>query len=776
MKVAIKKFYDSYQIISEDFKAGLIVHLFMMVFGFLLSCTVVFTNCMPFGTAFCAAQRKEFTISASLGAALGYLLFTTSEQKAGYIGSLLIAVAVKWVLLHIFVRRNSPKLSAISSAIGTFFAAIMLIIFGNFSSENIIQYLIEFLLATGSSYFIASFLPMLTSKKPLTRLYSHQLCALVITLAILLISVSPFDILGYSPVRLFALVCVLAAACFGGVSHGAITGIVLGFAMSITNEGLFFIVGAFALAGLFAGVFAQMGKVLSAVAFFAGNLIVLLGLSANVNIVPFLTETALAGVVFLVLPRTLNRTLNEMFAPSPQLTRVDSMRKNIVMRLKFASNALTEVSETVDIVAGELSRKDLPEITEVFTKTEDAACNSCGLRLHCFETSKQKTYESFLKMTRQMRRKGKLKPDEYDEKWFNRCINPQVVVESLYDEFLIFESKRQAVKRVAEIRSVVADQMDGLSDMLYDMASEFNESERYDTETASRVDAMLRTMGIVSTDVSCKIDRRQRMTLEICALRMNEKTISRLQLVNRLSSLCNRNFDVPSVVNGSSKMMITVTEKTNFCVNVGVAQYSCKENKLCGDSYTSFNDGRGNFLMILSDGMGSGGRAAVDSAMVSNLIGKLIKSGFGFECSLRLVNSAMMFKSTDESLATVDIACVDLYSGQADFYKAGTPETIVLKGKKAGRAKCSAFPAGILREIKFDKTSTVLEKKNIILMFSDGVVEDEKEPWIEDALKNHRNASPQQIAEQIATLAKRRRTAKHEDDITVMVGILDEEL
>ena len=59
--------------------------------------------------------------------------------------------------------------------------------------------------------------------------------------------------------------------------------------------------------------------------------------------------------------------------------------------------------------------------------------------------------------------------------------------------------------------------------------------------------------------------------------------------------------------------------------------------------------------MILSDGMGTGPRAALDSAMASGLMARLVKAGFGFQSALRLVNSSLLLKSRDESLATLDI-------------------------------------------------------------------------------------------------------------------------
>ena len=98
---------------------------------------------------------------------------------------------------------------------------------------------------------------------------------------------------------------------------------------------------------------------------------------------------------------------------------------------------------------------------------------------------------------------------------------------------------------------------------------------------------------------------------------------------------------------------------------------------MCGDNYKYFNDGKGHFLMVLSDGMGTGGRAAVDGAMACGLMTRLLKAGFGYDCSLKFLNSSMLFKSTDESLATVDGANIDLFTGQVQLFKAGAAPTVI---------------------------------------------------------------------------------------------------
>ena len=176
--------------------------------------------------------------------------------------------------------------------------------------------------------------------------------------------------------------------------------------------------------------------------------------------------------------------------------------------------------------------------------------------------------------------------------------------------------------------------------------------------------------------------------------------------------------------------------------------------------------------MILSDGMGAGGRAAVDSAMAAGLIGRMIKAGFGYDCSLGILNSSMIFKSTDESTATVDIAAVDLHTGRCDLLKAGAAPTLVRRSGRTGKAQSTSLPAGILRDISFDKATIRLRPGDILLLMSDGATA-EGTDWICAELENWENGSAQELSEKISLSAKRRRQDNHEDDITVMALIIE---
>lgn len=90
------------------------------------------------------------------------------------------------------------------------------------------------------------------------------------------------------------------------------------------------------------------------------------------------------------------------------------------------------------------------------------------------------------------------------------------------------------------------------------------------------------------------------------------------------------------------------------------------------------------------------------------------------DASLKLVNSALLVKSGDESLATIDITGVDLYTGKAEFYKAGAAPTFLRKSGKGGYVESSSLPVGILGGVNFEKNAVTLRDGDVIVMVSDG--------------------------------------------------------
>ncbi|MCR5484236.1 MAG: serine/threonine-protein phosphatase [Clostridiales bacterium] len=175
---------------------------------------------------------------------------------------------------------------------------------------------------------------------------------------------------------------------------------------------------------------------------------------------------------------------------------------------------------------------------------------------------------------------------------------------------------------------------------------------------------------------------------------------------------------------------------------------------------------------MLSDGMGTGGRAAIDAAMTAELFSKLVRAGISFDSALEIVNSALLVNGIDESVSTLDVACIDLYTGETEFMKAGGAATFVRKKNKAAKLELAALPAGILRDVKFEKAYSPLSSGDIILMVSDELLT-ENDSWIISELINYTGDSAQEFADLIANEARIRKENVREDDVTVLCMILD---
>ena len=243
--------------------------------------------------------------------------------------------------------------------------------------------------------------------------------------------------------------------------------------------------------------------------------------------------------------------------------------------------------------------------------------------------------------------------------------------------------------------------------------------------------------------------------------------ISKSVLTKEVSISCGRAFESPMISYEGDRAKITLCERPNFDVEIGSAQHIYGNGELCGDCLNYFNNGMGSTVLILSDGMGTGGRAAVDSNMAVSIMSKLLKAGLSYDCSLQVVNSSLMIKSEEESLSTLDIVDCNLFTGKTEFLKAGACVTYIKKNSRLYKKDMSSLPIGILNEVKFSKESMNLSQGDIVGMVSDGVITGD-ERWLEKEISSWSDKSMEELAFNIVEEAKKRRNDGHDDDITAL--------
>ncbi len=737
-------------------KAGVIAGVFLL--GLLLARTALFGEFAPFGLGFASGLGGALASVASLGAAVGYFFPATGTGGFAYVAAAVLIAGIRFVIGERVRATTTSGFAALLGAIASIISSVPTLI-AAFTLRMLLIKLAECALCacTGACVNVAERTTLGTDK--LTALPQKESICLTYISGLALCSVGFIRIDEVNLAGIAAAILIMCAAVGGKSIAGAATGIMLGFFMCAGGVYEPFGAAALAVGGLLAGLLSEYGEIGGVIAFVTGTAVFTLMSSAeNLGLI----YDSCAGVlIFLIFPRRLKSTVAQIFAPPAEMPRLDGMRKAVAMRLGFASKALGDVSDTVERVAARLDDIDNPPLDKIMLSLEGKVCVDCSMRCYCWEENRDKTVAAII---------GYVRGENSTS--VSGCGRTYILHKSARDAYSQFEVKESAATRIREVRELMSDQYAGVADLLAEVATEFESERIFDTEAAGRVESALRSVDIIPSDIGCLIDRYGRMTVEIRVpyhdrARFNKKTILR-----EVSVACGREFDPPCISSAADRgTLITLAQRARLTADTAIASFACGENKLCGDTARIFNDGRGHSVMLLSDGMGTGGRAAVDSALVVGLMERLIKAGFGYDSALRIVNSSLLFKSANESLATIDICSLDLYSGRAKLYKAGACPTVVLRSGRTAVAECASLPAGILRDITFDTAAVNLSKGDIIMIFSDGATS-EGIKWILDEVTTFGGSTAQQLAERIADAAKRRRSDGHDDDITVAVTII----
>lgn len=560
----------------------------------------------------------------------------------------------------------------------------------------------ESILGAGSAFFFYRALNCNLNRLRFKSLPLSDTVCIVISAALLLMSLSQTEIFGISPARALAAAAVLIIVRYDSELSGLMLALAAGFALSLQSADSLFLTGAYGFSALLGCLFCQFGTPATAGAFTLSFALFNVAFGADAS---YFAEAAIGCGAVAVLPRVLSEKIRSFFHDGADITPDGSLRQSLVMRLRFASGAMGCISESVNEV-----RERINDINERDSQASRADFS----------------------------------PEEYRTR---EIIN----------------------EKTNEIRRVAADQFFSISDMLADLATEFDEAEHFDNIAAGKIRRILSEYEIYPRNISVIEDKFGRIRIEILTAGGEAKFKSK-SLQTAISKACGRYFSKCTATHFSEYSMITFTEKPNFSLEIGFAQHSA-EGRLCGDCIRAVNDGKGRSVLIISDGMGKGGRAALDGAMGAGLLSKLLTAGFGFDSALKVVNSALLVKSNDESLATLDCSCIDLFTGKTDIFKAGAPPTYIAKNGKITKCELSSMPAGILRGIEFAKRTAVLGDGDLLLMVSDGIT-DPGGNWLAALLTGGEDMTAQETANAVLREALNITKDMKEDDMSVIAAKL----
>ena len=733
--------------------------------GFLSANAFVLGGLAPFGVAFASAAAPQYAAPAILGATLGYLASYSMLSNIKYVCAMLLLFLIRWCVSSGTLMRaaNISRQAICAVSLAVPLVAVTTINGGNV--YDMVLTISEVLLACCAAYFFGRTMQAL--ENGLEHLQQTDVTSIVITFCITVLALINLKVGGLSVGRTLAVVVVLLAAQLSHEAGGAIAGIAAGVAAGVLGGEYTFLMGTYGFGGLLAGVFAPLGRLASAGAFVLVNLFAVL--AARQNMQPSLmVEVFLACVLaMLVPPRFLKETLERRGAG--EAVQGETYKAMLTNKIGYVSGALRDVADTTRQVNEKLAHLVGGDISQIYHAAAEKVCRKCRRSNTCWQLRYHDTSNVLNDALGVLRRTDRLEAEDFAPHFSQNCLHLSELAEQMKLLFSEYTARETMRRKVEQVRGVVTDQFEGMALMIDAMGRDLEKIQVQDNVTAKQVREYMQAHTSFPDRVCCTLDGDTTMTLELTIPAYTLASLDLAELTLDLSDLCGRDFDLPAQRQQAESAVLTLIfqEKATYTIRWGASQEGNGGSRLCGDSYSYVDGQNGRVNLILSDGMGSGGAAAVDSTMTAELLKRLIQAGVSLDAALKLVNSALLVKSGEESLATIDITGIDLYTGKVEFYKAGAAPTFLRKSGKGGYVQASSLPVGILGGVSFEKNVVTLRDGDWIVMVSDGATSSGYE-WLVSDLEHYVGEDPKQLSEQLLSEAKRRRNDGHEDDITVI--------
>ena len=143
---------------------------------------------------------------------------------------------------------------------------------------------------------------------------------------------------------------------------------------------------------------------------------------------------------------------------------------------------------------------------------------------------------------------------------------------------------------------------------------------------------------------------------------------------------------------------------------------------------------------------------------------------------MKVLNSVLLLRGGDNwGFTTVDLMCVDLFTGETCFYKYGAAPSYVKNGRQIRPVKGESLAAGLARGegAAPDLVRMRLRPGSTALIASDGVLAEAEDGWIREILSGDQE-DMRGLARTVLRRAEERYGAG--DDMTVLALRVEERL
>jgi stage II sporulation protein E len=736
-----------------------------LILGVLLSSARIFGDYAPFGIGFVAASGAGIGgLFAIAGAMLGAVLAAGFVWATKYVAISVLVFAAAFVFKDTRMYNRSwfmPLIGGVMAACTGFVYAAD----SGWGLSATAFYIMETVLAASSAYF---YILVLSPRNAAENDGLRRRVSILILLATVLISLSGLHIFEIISVgRSLAVIAVMAAAYKGGMAWGSVTGIAFGIAMDAAAGSPPFFTACFSLAGLISGICSKNSRLLFILSYILTNAVASLWNWENVFRESVLYETFIASVVFMLLPDSILLDWKESIIRQDAYEGPVLAKEYVRQRTERAARAFRDIYDILKkTIDGDRNDGD---VATVFDMAAEAICRKCRMTSICWARDYFYTFNAMNDASQTMMKRGSLREEDFPSHFRDKCLDIKGYTEAVNTELKALLQRRQFKNRLKENQSVLYAQYMDMSFVLKNMAEELNITSAREKDTEKRLKLYLRG---IDADISGGVfsDKNGRLHIELKGPGVLELKKTDAYL-DKLSAVVGKRLCEPDK---NKKGMLVLLEAEPLAASVGIASMRRRNEYVNGDNGTYFKTDEGILCVILSDGMGSGIEAAKDSAAAVKILERFLKAGVPAETALRILSSVMLLRGEESiACATVDLMCINLFTGDTQMFKYGASPSYVKKGKSVRRVKGESLAAGLGSPGLYtpDCTKVRLEAGSIAVIASDGVANGQDDAWIVEFIDGFDGIFSKELARGILEKAVEKYGC--EDDMTVLSIVVE---
>ena len=476
------------------------------------------------------------------------------------------------------------------------------------------------------------------------RLFSRNLSgeeklSLIFIGALIFLSVKNFDFIdGFSLANALAAFLILGAARSCGPTQAAAIGIGLGMLSGIETDYFLPFMGAFGFCSLLTGMVAKKGKMSAIIALLISDAIVIVYVNGAMRDMLSIYEIIVGAAAFSAVPdKVYDRFGRLMQLKNPDSAIIRKIKGSLILRLKAVSTSFSSLGETMSKLSKREERINNEDIAVVFDKTAEKVCARCSRGGLCWGREFNSTYRSFLKLMERIDQSGEVKESQVNDAFFSKCKNVPALATEINNQLSIYRLNHSWQKRLEDSQVAAYQQIAGVSKIINELAREINEDINYDSLMANELKVRIESKGIKVRDINVIRNRDRKTRVEMSIRESDFNTRGKGVIRGAVSSAVGSDVNIYKIREDGEYVMIMIDESEIFEIEQGYARVGASEES--GDNFKCFMPGGGKFVITLSDGMGTGKRASLESQAIVELLDSFLRAGFDKHTAVRLINS-----------------------------------------------------------------------------------------------------------------------------------------